>query len=133
MRDYLSNLQSGGSALSPELLRSLALGFAEENGCLMLASEARASIAARDAGQDDIGYECFINHLHIKSLAEAVEFARRLKSSLAARFTDSFVVIVSFNGREAIVRFHKNRPGQRWLDSNLEAYMEEGIAVLDSE
>jgi len=131
MRGYLSHLQPDGPALSPELLSILALGFVEEKGCVLLTSEARASVVARDAGQDDVGYECFINHLHVKSLAEAVEFARRLKSSLSARFTDGFVVIVSFNGREATVRFHKNRAGQRWIDSNLERYVEEGIAVLD--
>ena len=131
MRGYLSHLQSDESALSPELLNILALGFVEEKGCVLLASEARASVAARDAGQDDTGYECLTNHLHVKSLAEAVEFARRLNSTLAACFTDGFVVIVSFDGREATVRFHKNRVGQRWLDSNLEEYVDEGIAVLD--
>ena len=131
MRGYLSHLQSDESALSPELLNILALGFVEDEGCLLLASEARASVVARDARQDDTGYECFINHLHVKSLAEAVELARRLKSALTTRITDSFVVIVSFDGREATVRFHKNRVGQRWLDSNLEGYVEEGIAVLD--
>jgi len=133
MRGYLSNLQPDGSALSPQLLSNLALGFVEENGCVLLASEAHASRTARNAGQDDTGYECFVNHLHIKSLAEAVEFARRLKSALVERFTDSFLVIISFNGREATVRFHKNRAGLRWLDSNLEQYTDEGIAVLDSE
>ena len=131
MRGYLSHLQSDKSALSPELLSLLALGFVEEKGCVLLASEACASVVARDAGQDDTGYECFINHLHVESLAEAVELAGRLNSALAARFTDGFVVIVSFDGREATVRFHKNRVGQSWLDSNLEGYFEEGIAVLD--
>jgi hypothetical protein len=131
MRGYLSHLQSDESALSPELLSILSMGFVEEKGCVLLASGAHASIAARDAGQDDTGYECYINHLHVKSLAEAVEFARRLKSGLAERFTYGFVVIVSFDGQEATVRFHKNRAGQRWIDSNLEGYAEEGIAVLD--
>jgi hypothetical protein len=111
----------------------LALGFVEENGCVLLASEAHASGVARNAGEDDTGYECFVNHLHITSLAEAVEFARRLESALAVRFADSFIVIVSFDGREAIVRFHKSRAGQRWLASNLEEYVDEGIAVLNSE
>jgi len=45
--------------------------------------------------------------------------------------TDDFVVIVSFDGREATVRFHKNRAGQSWLDSDLEGYVDEGIAVFD--
>ena len=103
----------------------------EENGCVLLASEVRTSTVARDANLDDTGYECFINHLHVKSLAEALAFAQQLKSALTARFTEGFVVIVSFDGREATVRFHKNRVGQTWLSSNLEGYAEEGIAVLD--
>jgi hypothetical protein len=131
MRGYMSAFQPHAPVLSPELSSALASGFVEENGCVLLASEARSSVLTRDAWQDDTGYECFINHLHVKSLAEAVEFARRLRSVLAARFTDGFVVIVSFDGREATVRFHKNRVGQRWLDSNLELYVEDGIAVLD--
>ena len=96
MRGYMSAFQSHASFLSPELSSALASGFVEENGCVLLASEASASVVARDAGQDDTGYECFINHLHVKSLVEAVEFARRLKSALAACFSDSFVVIARF-------------------------------------
>jgi hypothetical protein len=82
-------------------------GFVEENGCVLLASEARTSVVARETGQDDTGYECFINHLHVKNLAEALEFARRLESRLAECFRDTFVVIVSFDGREGM---DKRRP-----------------------
>lgn len=133
MRDYLSRLQSRESALSPKFLNILASGFLEANGCVLLASEARTPTVARESSLDDTGYECFINHLHVKSLAEALAFARQLKSALTARFTEAFEVIVSFDGREATVRFHKNRIGQTWLSSDLEGYAEEGIAVLDSD
>jgi hypothetical protein len=133
MRRYLSHLQSHEFALSPALSSVLISGFMEEKGCVLLALGARASAVAREASSqdDDTGYECFINHLHIKSLAEALEFARQLKSALTERFTEDFVVIVSFDGREATVRFHKHRAGEAWLDDNLEGYREEGIAVLD--
>jgi hypothetical protein len=67
----------------------------------------------------------------VKDFGEALEFARRLNRALAERFGVSFDVIVSFDGREATVRFHKLRPGQTWLNENLEGYSEEGIAVLD--
>jgi len=56
-----------------------------------------------------------------------------LKKALAERFEVAFVVIVSFSGCEATVRFHKLRAGQAWLNENLEGYLEEGIAVLDSD
>jgi hypothetical protein len=77
-------------------------------------------VAQEASSQDDTGYECFINHLHIKNLAEALEFARQLKSALTEGFTEDFVVIVSFDGREATVRFHKHRAGEAWLNDNLE-------------
>jgi hypothetical protein len=133
MRGYLSHLQTHEFVLSPELSRVLAAGFVEEAGCLLLASEARYSTVARDATLDDTGYECFINHLHVSKLAEALEFARRLKKALHERFGGIFVVIVSFDGSEATVRFHKLRTGQTWLNKDLEGYLEEGIAVLDSD
>jgi hypothetical protein len=133
MRGYLSHLQAHKSDISPELSNVLVAGFVEKGGCLLLASEVRDSTVARDGTLDDTGYECFINHLHVNNLAEALEFARRLKNALADRFTGIFVVIVSFDGREATVRFHKLRAGQIWLNKNLEGYLEEGIAVLDSD
>jgi len=133
MREYLSQVKTHESALSPALSSVLVAGFVEKEGCVLLASKAHNSGVARDAAQDDTGYECFINHLHVKNLAEALEFARRLKRALAERFTHVFVVIVSFDGRDATVRFHKLRAGQAWLDKNLEGYLQEGIAVLDSD
>ena len=134
MRGYLSHLQTHESALSPELLSILIAGFVEEKGRALLRSKTHDSAVTRDASEDDTGYECFINHRHVESLAEGLEFARRLKSALAECFTDAFVVIVlSFDGREATVRFHKQRVGQTWLNNNLEGFVKEGIAVLDSD
>jgi hypothetical protein len=133
MREYLRHLRTREHVLSPELSRVLAEGFVEENGCVLIATEAPDSPAARTVAQDETGYECFINHLHVKNLAEALEFARRLNGALVKGFTGRFIVIVSFDGSEATVRFHKHRTGQAWLNNNLEAYGEEGIAVIDSD
>jgi len=132
MSRLLRDLQTHEIVLSPELSRVLAGGFVEERGCVLLASEAHNAAWTRVADtHDETGYECFINHLHIESLQEALELARRLIEALAERFTGRFAVIVSFDGREATVRFHRLRAGQAWLSDNLEEY-EEGIAVLDS-
>ena len=63
-------------------------------------------------------------------LPEALELARRLRSKRSRiGFAGQFAVIVSFDGREATVRFHGLRAGQMWLSDNLEEYPE-GIAVL---
>jgi hypothetical protein len=133
MRRFLRELQDNQAVLSPELLRILDGGFVEERGCVLLASEAGHSVFDRAATQDETGYECFINHVHVESLGEALEFGRRLKQTLAAIFGDDFVVVVAFDGFEATVRFHRLRVDQRWLSDNLEEYRGEGIAVLDSD
>jgi len=131
MRRFLEQLKTDGSALSPELSSVLDAGFVEEKGCVLLAAKARGSALA-PAKEDETGFECFINHLHVEDLGEALEFARRFNKALADAFTGNFVVIVSYDGREATVRFHRLRPDQSWLSENLEGYLEEGIAVLDS-
>ena len=41
--------------------------------------------------QDETGDQCFINHVHLKSLQEALELARRLSKALAHRFTVNFL------------------------------------------
>jgi hypothetical protein len=132
MRGLLKDLQPRDIVLSPETSRVLAGGFVEEQGCVLLASQVHNVAWTRVADtHDETGYECFINHLHIKKLQEALELARRLSAALANRATGHFAVIVSFDGREATVRFHELRAGRAWLGDNLEEY-EEGIAVLDS-
>jgi hypothetical protein len=134
MRGFLSGLHTHEALLSPELSSVLSAGFVEEKGCVLLASQAPDTDSAftRAATQDETGYECFINHVHVESLGEALEFGRRLNKTLAATFAGDFVVIVSFDGRKATVRFHRLRAGQTWLNENLEEYREEGIAVIDS-
>jgi hypothetical protein len=133
MSKFLETLQVRDVVLSAEISSALAKGFIEEQGCVLLASAARNATHTRAADAfDETGYECFINHVHIRSLQEALEFGQRLTKALAERFTDRFVVIVSFGGRDATVRFHKVRAGQTYLTDDLEEYKEEGIAVFDS-
>jgi len=132
MSSLLGDLETHTSVLSPEISRVLAAGFVEEQGSVLLASQAHNSGYTRAADTDDeTGYECFINHLHIKGLQEALEFAQRLHSNLNERCKSGFAVIVAFDGSEATVRFHKIRPGQVWLSEDLQG-CEEGIAVLTS-
>ena len=133
MTRLLKTLQVRDVILSPEMSSALEKGFVEEQGCVLFASEAH-NTARTSVGNcfDETGYECFVNHVHITGLPEALEFAKRLTQALAERFRDRFVVILSFDGRDATVRFHKLRAGQPWLNDNLEGYKEEGIAVFDS-
>ena len=131
MRRFLNDPRTSESSLSPGLLDVLASGFVEENDCVLLASEAHQSVFTPALHQDETGYECFANHLHVEKLGEALEFAQRLNEALREKFTGRFAVIVSYDGREATVRFHRCRANQAWLSENLEDYQKEGIAVLD--
>ena len=133
MRRFLGELKENPPGLSPKLSSILNAGFVEEKGCVLLASEKRDSEFDRTATQDETGYESFVNHVHVESLGEALEFARRLKKALTSLFPGDFAVIVSFDGREATVRFHRLRAGHTWLNENLEEYREEGIALMDSD
>jgi hypothetical protein len=133
MRRFLGELNENRPGLAPKLSSILNAGFVEENGCVLLASEKRDSGLGRTATQGETGCGCFVNHVHVESLGEALEFARRLKKALTSLFPGDFVVIVSFDGREATVRFHQLRTGQTWLNENLEEYREEGIALIDSD
>jgi hypothetical protein len=130
MRRFLGQLKTDRSALSPELSSVLDADFVEEKGCVLLAKASGSALAR--ATEDETGYECLINHLHVEDLGEALELARRLHEALAYTFIGSFVVIVAYDGREATVRFHRLRADQTWLSENLAGYLEEGIAVLDS-
>ncbi|HTF23424.1 MAG TPA: hypothetical protein VK937_05825 [Candidatus Limnocylindria bacterium] len=66
-RRYLGQLKTDRPALLPELSSVLDAGFVEEKGCVLLAAKARGSEFAR-ATEDETGYECFINHLHVEDL-----------------------------------------------------------------
>lgn len=131
MRRFLNDPHTSEASLSSSLLDVLASGFVEENGCVLLASTGRQTAFTPALSHDETGYECFVNHLHVEKLGEALEFGRRLDKALREKFTGPFAVIVSYDGREATVRFHRRRSNQSWLSENLEEYQEEGIAVLD--
>ncbi len=93
---------------------------------------------------DETGYECSENHIHIdwltrdRSLPALVHLrlglllCERLVARLQAR-SDAVParVIMSFDGRYCVVRFHKLREGQLWLASDLEGY-QEGVLFLDT-
>jgi hypothetical protein len=58
-------------------------------------------------------------------MAEAV--SRKLVE-LPGRFN----VIVSYDGESCAVRFHKIRAGERWLAEDLDAYVDEGVLVVEA-
>lgn len=116
--------------LNARLRASLNAGFMEKNGCVILASEARRSFGGDVT--DRIGYECFVNHIHVPDFPQAWLYANELWKMLSLSRWGGCAVIISFNGKNATVRFHRIRPDQPWLAEDLEEYQEEAIAVLRS-
>lgn len=74
-----------------------------------------------------------MNHIHISRFPTAHLFATDLVGALRKRFLSRFVVILSFNGDGATVRFHKLRRGEAgWISDDLESYKNEAVGVLYS-
>jgi len=117
------------AALNKHLAGILRKGIVEKNGCFLLRSLIGTSTTFSQSGLDRTGYENFINHVHISSISQAWQFANKIASRLKRR-GGKFSVTVSFDGKEATVRFHKNRSTESAaLNSDLESYRE-AIAVI---
>jgi uroporphyrinogen-III synthase len=116
--------------LTPELKQILEDGFVERDGCLLLASQAAHSFGGDS--KDPIGYEAFVNHIHVADFPQAWLFANKLVERLNLSCSGGCTLIVSFDGKDATVRFHRTRSGQPWLLEDVESYREEAIAVLRS-
>jgi len=117
------------AVLNRRLAGLLRKGIVEKSGCVLLRACIGTSTTFLQSGMDRTGYESFINHVHISSLPQAWEFARKIASRLKRR-SGKFSVIVSFDGKEATVRFHKNRSKEpEVLNPDLESY-KEAIALI---
>jgi hypothetical protein len=91
---------------------------------------------------DETGYESFVNHIHIEdhlprnvsksiALASGISMANSLKTLLHQSFpNEEFEIIVSLEGNHYVVRFHKKRKGQHWLQDELNNYREAALIVL---
>ncbi|MBV9304240.1 MAG: hypothetical protein JOY53_19185 [Acidobacteriaceae bacterium] len=90
--------------------------------------------------QDETGYECFVNHVHLEDILTSagvcllLEQALLLANELSALklnvglFEPLEYIIVS-DGNEMNVRFHVVRSGQSWLADDLGVYAE-AVAAL---
>ena len=131
MRRLLTGLKKP-RVFDPRLARLLRAGFVKKHGCTLLKAPAAKSTPYEQAGMDRTGYEAFINHIHTRPFSQAWEYAQRLTQRLK-RQPGRFAIIISFDGTEATVRFHRRRRGEpAWLDENLEGYKAEAVAEVDT-
>jgi hypothetical protein len=151
------NHYEGSSIETPASLVALATGgFKEVDDCVVPADYPESSIWSAERPKvtnidDETGFECSISEIHIEGHFDVpIEFEELVRTGKDVAFyfgselskseiEGSFRVIVSAKradsecnvGDACVVRYHKLRAGQVWLDDNLEAYKEEAIAVLD--
>ena len=96
--------------------------------------------SVREAVMDKSGYECFVNHVHLKEhgdsaavLRQAVTFCRRVSvDALRVAPNRSVRFIISKNDEDWTVHFHTLRRDESWVSDDLEGYAEEAVLVLDS-
>jgi hypothetical protein len=68
-------------------------GFIEKGNCLSLALEARRRFGGEST--DPIGYECFVNHIHVADFPQAWLYANQLAKMLSLSHLGECAVIVA--------------------------------------
>lgn len=149
MRQLLLDLERDSGApgveMPPWLHELLASGLVERGGALLLrqADDANAPHTKRDQFPDLTGYEAYINHFHIdrqddtlgdlRIACVAVDEIRRQLHELPIDQPVRICVSRDLSGEyiNSTIRFHRLRPSETWLASDLEGYDTEAIGFLD--
>ena len=110
-------------------------GFTAAHGCVFLRRLFHHGSRGGEPRHDLTGEECSVNSFHLEDYLE-VDMSREAPALAATavrcvdwlaerlrRFSaDSFRIIVSVDGRNSTMRFHKVRDGESWLHDDLEGY-----------
>jgi hypothetical protein len=148
--------ESGSIDFPPELMIAASLRFKEVDGCVVPLSFSGEKIWTKDRPaipnrDDQTGFEALHSKVHLDSyfpdttdiseLARSgLDFAFFLrKGLLESKVSGPFRIIASVHEADAeltvpatcTVRFHKVRPGQSWLNDDLESYRQEALMVMD--
>ncbi len=141
MKGILTECGSNRALLASDLRALLSEGLENSGGCLLLRSQLKLTQAnVRQQFQDDTGYECFVNHLHLEDILASTDTCFLIGQALA--FADELLVktssigvsepleyIIGSDDDGVNIRFHLLRPGQHWLVDDLEKYGE-GVAAV---
>lgn len=129
-------------ALPDELAQILGDGMRVVDDCLVVGkSDAVPCLdSVRATVMDKTGYECFVNHVHLKErgnsaavLGHALAFCKRVSAEAVSVAPNRSVrFIVSKNGTDWTVHFHTLRPDESYVSDDLEGYSEDAVLVLDS-
>ena len=144
MRQLLSDgaLLRSAEVLPHELAQVLGDGMRVVDDCLVVGKpDAVPRLdSVRAAVRDKTGYECFVNHIHLKergdsvaALEDTVAFCKRVSAEVVSVAPSRSVrFIISKNGKDWTVHFHTLRPDESYVSDDLEGYGEEAVLVLDS-
>ena len=132
----------GEPELDERLEQILAEGLQTFGDCVVLARfEDSLAHTTLESHQDATGLETFINHCHVEDaldlspddpavIAQAGRYAGRLAAELQRTYPgDRFTVILTVTD-SCIVRFHKQRAGESWLQHDLESYGDEAVLAI---
>jgi hypothetical protein len=139
------------------LAADLQSGFKEVDGCVVpgsfesdsIWSTARPRVNNRD---DETGFECSLSKIHVEDFVAddlplsdlarlGIAYALRLRDALLRSvLSGTFRIIVDaqlpnpdldVHDSVCTVRFHKARPGQVWLDDDLDVYKLNAVLVIE--
>jgi hypothetical protein len=133
-------LESNDS-LPDDLDRFLEKGMHVVDDCLVI-GELMPRLHQERQRMDRTGFECFVNHVHLREikspvhvLRQAIAFCRRAALEARRIAPDrSIRFIVSRNDdRDWTVHLHTSRFDEpSWVSDDLEAYLGEAVLILDS-
>jgi hypothetical protein len=126
--------------LQPELEKIASRGFAREEDCVVFSGQH----GNRSNFPDSTGYECFANHIHIDDLVsessaehlveQALALAAFLNEALCKFSPDAtFRFIIGANDDGCTLHFHAIRAREHWETEDLELYLEDAMAVIESD
>lgn len=124
--------------------------FLEWDGCILLDRNINkdnlpSGFIPDNVIPDRTGFEALENDVHVNDYYKRIEskpinilgaskkIMQIWEVKLKEAYPDvTFHVILSFDGTDCILRFHRLRKEEgTWLDSNLEGYKEEGVLVKE--
>ncbi|MEN8513231.1 hypothetical protein [Burkholderia sp. RS02] len=124
-----------------ESLQSIAdSGFELRDECYFLRALLGSTNASRKSFPDCIGYECFINSLHVEDydsaspLTQAVLLVKEVfRVWNAMQLPSQLTAVVSASDSRVVVRFHVRRAGEQWLSDDIEGYDDPVMSMESSE
>jgi len=127
MRALLSAM-SLNEPLVPSLAAIANCGFIDEDGHFFLSALVDYTQSAqRSDFPDDVGYECFVNSVHVEeheklmALPQALQFVDKVFKVWGSRSqSKQLVAIVSSDEGNVNVKFHVKRVDQQWIGDDIE-------------